>query len=195
MPFLFIILGQRLGIDVTASTAPNHLLVKFRNESGVWINLEATSGANPARESWMRQQSPSITDEAIANGVYLRPLGKKETVAVMATVLAEHYLHLRQYRRAIATADLILEYYPKDVGMMTLKAVAYGRLARTQFVQKYPSPEQIPASQRGYFNYLSRNYRLWFAKAEALGWREETREEKDEYFRLIKKARQSEMDN
>lgn len=39
MPFLFIILGQRLGIDITAASAPNHILVKFRNESGIWLNL------------------------------------------------------------------------------------------------------------------------------------------------------------
>lgn len=195
MPFLFIILGQRLGIDVTATTAPNHLLVKFRNESGVWINLEATSGANPARESWIRQQSPSITDEAIANGVYLQPLSKKETVAVMATVLAERYLQLQQYRKAIATADLVLEFYPKDVAMMTLKAVAYGRMARTHFVEKYPSPRQIPVSQRGYFEYLSRSYYIWFAKAEALGWREETREEKSEYLQQIKTAREQKSVN
>lgn len=47
MPFLFIILGQRLGLDVTAATAPVHVFVKYRDEMGAWYNLEATSGANP----------------------------------------------------------------------------------------------------------------------------------------------------
>lgn len=190
MPLLFIILGQRLGIDVTASTAPNHLLIKFRNELGSWINLEATSGANPARDVWIRQQHPTITDEAIANGVYLQPLSKKETVALMATLLAEHYLQRQQYQKAIAVADLILEYYPKNVAMMTMKGVGYGRLARKQFMEKYPSPNEIPANERGYFEYLSSNHHLWFAKAEALGWREETKEQRDEYLRHIKRARE-----
>jgi regulator of sirC expression with transglutaminase-like and TPR domain len=68
MPFLFIILGQRLGIEVTAASAPSHILVKFRNEAGIWMNLEATSGANPARESWIRQQTPTITDKSMDRG-------------------------------------------------------------------------------------------------------------------------------
>jgi hypothetical protein len=76
MPLLFVILGQHLGIDVTAATAPKHLLVKFNSEEyGRWINLEATSGANPARDVWIRQQFPSITDEAI----------------VVSSLVLEHY--------------------------------------------------------------------------------------------------------
>ena len=51
MPLLFVILGQRLGIDVTISTAPLHLFVKYTDsETGATYNLETTSGANPARE-------------------------------------------------------------------------------------------------------------------------------------------------
>lgn len=193
MPFLFIILGQRLGIDVTASTAPNHLLVKFRNEVGLWINLEATSGANPTRDVWIRQQNPTITDEALVNGIYLQPLTKKETVAVMAGLLAENYFKQQEYQKAIAAADLLLEYYPKDVAMMTLKGAAYGRLARRYFIEKYSSPSQIPASQTWYFEHLSQNNQLWFAKAEALGWREETKEAKESYLQRIQAMRQEKL--
>src|SRR3970282_26046 len=112
------------------STAPNHLLVKFRNELGIWINLEATSGANPAREVWIRQQSPTITDRAMETGIYLQPLTKKETAAVMAGLLAEHYFKREQYQRAIAAADLLLEYYAKDVTLMTRKGAPSGRVVR-----------------------------------------------------------------
>lgn len=189
MPFLFIILGQRLGIDVTASTAPNHLLVKFRNELGIWINLEATSGANPAREVWIRQQSPTITDRAMENGIYLQPLTKKETAAVMAGLLAEHYFKREQYQRAIAAADLLLEYYAKDVTMMTLKGASYGRLVRKYFAERLASPRQTPPAPTWYYEHLSRSNHLWFAKAEALGWREETKEEKQKYIEHIKDTR------
>jgi regulator of sirC expression with transglutaminase-like and TPR domain len=195
MPLLFVILGQRLGLEMTASLVPNHILVKFRNEFGIWINLEATSGANPAREVWIRQQNPTITDEALANGVYLQPLTKKETVAVMATLLAEHFLRQQQYEKAIAVADLVLEYHPMDVAMMTMKAVSYGRLARRHFIQKYPLPSLIPVNQKGYFEYLSRNHDSWFAKAEALGWLEETKEQKGKYLKHIKRTRQQEIMN
>jgi len=190
MPLLFVILGQRLGIDVTASTAPKHVVVKFRDDTaGTWINLEATSGANPARDAWIREQMP-MTDEALANGLYLQPLTKKETVAVMAGTLAEYYLREHEYRKAIAISDLTLAYYPKDVGAMLAKAVGYGRLARKEFNEKYPTPDQIPANARGYFQYLSQNNRLWFAKAEGLGWREETKADEERYAKRVNSVRQ-----
>jgi regulator of sirC expression with transglutaminase-like and TPR domain len=190
MPLLLVIVGQRLGIEITASTAPKHILVKFKNEAGAWINLEATSGANPARDIWVRQQMP-MTDEALANGIYLQPLTNKQVLAVMATALIEHYLQQQEYGKAITIAGLTLSHYPKDVSAMTMTGVAYGRLARKHFQQKYPSPHQIPAAERGYFEYLSRNNRLWFAKAESLGWREETKKDAERYLQSINAARKA----
>jgi regulator of sirC expression with transglutaminase-like and TPR domain len=189
MPFLFIILGQRLGLTVTASTAPKHFLVKFQSEQYGWINLEATSGGKPARDVWIRQQEP-MTDEAVTNGIYLQPLTRRETAAEMATVVAEYYLAQQAYEAAIAVADVILDTYPKDVGTMTPKAVAYGRLAQSHFARLYPSPDQIPAAQQGYFRYLSGRNREWFAKAEALGWREDRPEDQAQYQQRIEKAKQ-----
>jgi regulator of sirC expression with transglutaminase-like and TPR domain len=188
MPLLFVILGQRVGIDVTASTAPKHVLVKFRDELGPWINLEATSGATPARDVWIREQMP-FRDEALANGLYLQPLTKKETIAVMAGTLAEHHLRHGEYEKAIAVSDLALAYYPKDVAAMLSKATGYGRIARTQFEEKYPSPNRIPADERGHFEYLVHQHRKWVAKAEGLGWREETKGDMDKYLWSVKQAR------
>ncbi|MEP3034918.1 MAG: transglutaminase family protein [Pseudoruegeria sp.] len=45
MSLLFIILGQRLGLDVMPAMAPLHVFVKFTDDDGVTHNLEATSGA------------------------------------------------------------------------------------------------------------------------------------------------------
>ena len=190
MPFLFIILGQRLGIDVTAATAPNHVLVKFRNELGVWINLEATSGANPAREEWIRQQMPTITDKAVENGIYLRPLSKKGTAALMAGLLAEHYFKQEQYQRVIALADLLLEYDPKDVLNMARKGAAYGRLAVQYGAERTRSAGTAPPPPTWYYEHLSRNNHIWFTKAEALGWRQETRQEEQRYLESIKNTKQ-----
>lgn len=192
MPFLLIVLGNRFGLEMTASTAPNHVFVKFRHESGAWINLEATSGANPARDAWIRQQH-SIADDAIRNAVYLQPLTRRETVALMATTVAEHGFRRGEYEKAIALSDLILEYNPRDVGTMVLKAVAYGRLARARFVDRHPTPGQIPNRQRPHYEYLSRSHHQWFGKAEALGWREESKEREDKYLELIKNVRQQKL--
>lgn len=191
MPLLFVILGQRLGIDVTLTNAPKHLLVKFNStEYGRWINLEATSGANPARDVWIRQQFPTITDDSISNGVYLQPLSKKETVAEMTEALADYHFKRQEYDKAIAVSRVALEYYPKDVGAMTLSGVAYLRLLHQHFLDKYPSPDVIPNNERGYYQYLAQNNEEWFSKAQALGWREPTKEEDDEYLQDVDRARQ-----
>lgn len=189
MPFLFIILGQRLELDVTAALAPLHILVKYRDSSGNYINLEATSGANPTRDIWYRQQSP-MTDQAIANGIYLRPLSKKETVAVMTLTLVENYMKQRQYRQAIDVADLVLEYAPKSVDAMLHKGSACARLIGGRFERKYPTPNLIPPEERPYFEYLARNNRYWFQRAEALGWREPTQAEETKYLHTLEQHQQ-----
>lgn len=190
MPLLFIILGQRLGLDVTAAHAPLHVLVKYRDSSSKnYINLEATSGANPARDVWYQQQFP-MTDQAIANGIYLRPLSKKETVAAMVLTLAESYMQQRQYERAIDVADLVLEYDPKSVNAMLHKGSACAWLIRERFQKKYPTPNLIPPEERQYYVYLDQSNRSLYQKAEALGWREPTQAEDAKYLQTIKQYQQ-----
>jgi len=185
MPLLFIILGQRLGLDVTAALAPLHILVKYRDPSGNQINLEATSGAKPSRDVWYRQNNP-MTDEAIANGVYLRALSKKETVATMAITLAEHYMDKQDYEKVIDVTDLVLEYAPKSVDAMVLKGTASGRLVRERYVSKYSTPSLIPLEQRAAFESLAHNNQYWFQQAEALGWREPTQADDQSYLQRVR---------
>ena len=186
MPFLFIILGDKLVIDVTASTAPLHVLVKFTDSKGTTYNLETTSGANFARDAWYREQMP-MTDQAIENGVYLQPLSRKETVAVMITVLAEHYMQEKEYKKAWAISDLSLKYYPKYVNAMLRNGSVFYQMLQVYFVNKYPNPKDIPQSQREAFHFLSNSNRYWFEKAEKLGWREPNRDYEDKYLKTVKR--------
>lgn len=189
MPLLFVILGQRFGLDVSISTAPFHLFVKYTDpETGSTFNLEATSGAKPARDMWIRQQIP-MTDDAIANGLYMQKLSKREAAAVMATTLAEYFAQKQQHEKVIALSDVILKYYPKEVGSMLRKGSAYGRLAKAHFVSKYPQPNLIPPEEMDYFVYLEQQNRLWFTKAESLGWRESGRDQEAQYIQTINRAK------
>jgi regulator of sirC expression with transglutaminase-like and TPR domain len=171
MPVLFVILGQKLGIDVTVAVAPQHFLVKYRDHTGHVINLEPCDNANPAPDAAYQMQVP-MTPESLANGVYMQPLGKRETVAVMMSALMEFYGQQGQQERRIALAGLALDYFPKDVWAMVHIASAYGHLKQQHFHDKYPGFEDIPLEMRPYLVYLGRNNRYWFAKAESLGWRE-----------------------
>lgn len=170
MPFLFIMLADRMGVNVTASTAPLHVLVKFTDDAtGKTYNLEATSGALPARDIWYQQNMP-MTEQAILGGLYLQKLSRKQTVAVMATVLVEHYLQQRQFENAIAAADVVLEHYPDYAYTLLKKATAYYHLLNENYYRKYPTQRDIPLELLPRFINWSEGNRMAFDKAEALGW-------------------------
>jgi regulator of sirC expression with transglutaminase-like and TPR domain len=188
MPLLFIILGQKLGIDVTASTAPNHVFVKYRDTDGKLYNLETTSGAGFTRDVWMRQQFP-MTDEALASGIYMRPLTKKETVVLMVDTLMESYAQRGLDEQRIAMAKLALEYNPKDVSAILNQHEANFAIRKRDFVSRYPMPKDIPVDKRPRFLELESNLKALYEKAYALGWRplDQTTEEK--YQQALARAR------
>lgn len=188
MPLLFIILGQKIGLDVTASNAPEHLFVKYRDETGGLYNLEATSGAGFARDAWMRQQIP-MTDQALANGIYMRALSKKETVVVIADTLNEFYSRQGREHQRIALAELELRYFPKFVTAMLHIGSASYRLRQRQFVSKYPTPSDIPLQERPYFLQLEHNIGYWHARAEALGWRQPDQDSNARYRETVDRVK------
>jgi regulator of sirC expression with transglutaminase-like and TPR domain len=191
MPFLFVVLGQRLGLDVSASTAPEHYFVKYTDpDVGITYNLETTSGANPTRDMWYRQEMP-MTDEAIANGIYLQALTKRETAALMATILAENFAERREPEKVIAIADAVLPFYAKNIGLILGKGSAYSRLIKREFVAKYPRPVDIPAAEVPYFHFLAEQNRLWFAKAESLGWQQPSMVQEVRYQETVNQAKSS----
>lgn len=184
MPFLFIILGDRLGLDVTAAITPLHVFVKFTDpETGNTFNLESTDGAGIAEDTFYYKKSP-MTKQAIRNGVYMNPLSKKETVAVMAIVLSEYYEKAQEWEKSIAIADLVLEHYPNYVYAMIKKGNAYFGLLN-KHLRSYSSFDEISPVQEQYFDKLSTENKRWFANAEALGWREQAQEYHEQYLHSV----------
>lgn len=87
MPVLLAIVLEQLGVPVTLGQAPVHAFVIWTNsETGQSINLEATSGGNPARDEWYKQNS-TLTPEAMENastcGRSLRPSATQPLQALM----------------------------------------------------------------------------------------------------------------
>ncbi len=185
MPFLFIILADNLGINVTASTAPLHVFVKYTDEQGKTFNLETTSGANVTRDAWYQEQM-SITDKGMISGIYLATLTKKETLAVMTMTLAEYYLDQKQFETVIEITGLMLKHYPKYVYAMLKAGSSFYRILQRDYIQKYPNPKDIPANQQQHFKYLSGNNRGLFAHAESLGWQEPLKNADQKYLDVIK---------
>lgn len=187
MPLLFLLVGQKLELDLSAVTAPAHVFVKFRDEAGKAINVEATSGGYKLDDSY-RRDIP-MTDQAIKNGVYMRALSKRETVALMAGTLMEFLNRERKPEQRIAVAHLILEFYPNDVTAMLHKGHAYSQMIERDFMSRYDSPTAIPPAERPQFVRLRKANELWYSRAEALGWRQPSQEQESNYTDAVNRAR------
>ena len=169
MPFLFIAIADRMGLNVTASTAPHHVFVKYTSPAGKTINLETTSGANPSRDTWVRQNMP-MTELAISNGVYLKTLTKRETLVVMAMVFVEYAMEQGRYGTVLDTAPILLKHYPNYVDAHIAYGSAASRILEKNFYTKYPTPQDIPQQQRGFYQHLIGINKGAFDHAEKLGW-------------------------
>lgn len=168
MPLLFLILAERLGLDVTLARAPLHVLVRYRAEDDRTFNIETTSGGHPARDDWYLQTF-AITDDAIANGVYLRSLDRIETAVVIAGTLLEHWMQEARYRDAILLCDALLRHDPRDVYVMVKQGTCWSYLTQAEF-GSYAAPFLIsPPLQLRYRAMMQRN-EACFAAAEARGW-------------------------
>lgn len=169
MPTLFLIVADRMGLKVGLGAAPLHLFVRYTDPAGMDHNLEATSGAHEARTEWYRQNLP-MTDRAIASGIYMRTLSRRETVAAMATSVMDFLLAGRRYQEAIDVADAILAASPRDAYAMVKKGSAVAGLMQTEYHDLYPDPALVPAALVPRYRLLAEANEKAFREAEALGW-------------------------
>ncbi len=169
MPALFLILADKLGLDVAFATAPLHVFVRYRSESGRVVNIETTSGGHPSRDEWYHEQMP-MSDRSIESSLYMRSLSKREGVALLATTILEHLIEQRRFGEALGVSEVILKHAPRDAYAMAKQGTVCAWLIRTEFEEKYPSPELIPPPLRERFIMLARRNRATFEAAEALGW-------------------------
>lgn len=191
MPMLFIILGQRLGINVTASRAPGHIFVKYRDETGEWFNIEATSGGGFSRDAWIRKQIP-MTSQALSSGIYLQPMTKGETAVAVLSTLMEFYQGQGWYDGIIPLATLALAHHPRSVSSMVFLAAAYAAIWDRDCIDRYPHAaalSDLPHAQRAHCAELNQNAWFWRSKAEALGWRQPTAVANEEYLQRATQQR------
>ena len=174
MPFLFIAIGQRLGLDMRPSLAPQHVLVRFTTEDGHNHNIEATNGGRCGDNAPYVENMP-ITPEAIANWVFLATLNNEESIAVIAVVVVEYLLKGARYHDAMAVADILLDHYPNLGYALVKKGTAAYYLLKANSYDLYPTAQDVAEDQRRYLAYLQRVNQSTFDRAEGLGWRQAER--------------------
>lgn len=171
MPQLVMILGQRIGLDMTLSLAPLHSFVKFTDDTGRQWNLEATSGAGFTRDLWYRKNLP-MTDKAVSSGIYLRALSREETVAAMASTLVGEFLNNGHPEDAIAVSQVILRHFPNFAMVKVQMGSAYSLILNRDIISRYQRLSDMPPEIRAYADGLYQQNLSAFAQAEALGWTE-----------------------
>jgi len=169
MPLLMLIAGERMDLELALSTAPLHMFLRYTDESGREINLEATSGGHPARTEWYRRNLP-MSDRAIASGLYMRTLSRREAIAHMASTVVDFLIAEARFQEAIDVAELLLRHYPRDGYTLVKLGSAYGELLRMEFLERFSTPAMIPAALRPRYILLAGRNQLAFQAAESLGW-------------------------
>ena len=188
MPLLFLILGQRLGLDVSASVAPLHIFVKyFDPATGTTHNIEATDGALAVDDAFFVLKL-EISERALENGLYLQPLTAKEAVAMMMTLLCEQYERTGEWERCIAVAEVVLRHYPKCASAMLWMGTAHGQLMEQVRVRPV---KRMSQSQKERFIYRYKQNQYWFTKAEELGWREPSQAQEEAYLASVRSRQES----
>ncbi len=75
-----------------------------------------------------------MMDLAIQNGLYLRALTKSETVALMASTLLEKYAEDKRFEDVVRLADVILEFFSRDLHALVWKGFAYDGITEREHV-------------------------------------------------------------
>jgi len=154
LPYLYKILAQELGVDAHLALAPNHVYIKLQNQKNGWYNTELTSGIFPI-DAWL-MASGFVHLDAIVNGVYLKALTEKESIALCLVDLAQGYQKSMFYDKnlVLQMTDKALEYFPNLVGAMLVQTETKGKIIESKLaehytdftdVHKYPETSQMLA--------------------------------------------------
>lgn len=184
MPVLFAALGQQLGLDMTLALAPAHVLVKVKDETGDWFNIEATGGGYKADSSY--QRDTHISERALATGIYLQPLSKRESAAVLLASLMEFYRERPDLVEFVA--DTALRLHPKFVEAMLHMGSANYRQRQYRFGRN-DATNRFSEEERAEFLRLSLANIQWFQRAEDLGWIEPTAEQRNQYLQSLQREK------
>ncbi|MBI2967706.1 MAG: hypothetical protein HYY40_07825 [Bacteroidetes bacterium] len=89
LPRVYLVLAEALGVNASLTFAPQHSFIKYQNNKGTFENYEPTIDWHMSDQDYTEQLS--VMSSAIANGIYLKPLNKKEMIASIMIDLAYNF--------------------------------------------------------------------------------------------------------
>jgi len=122
MPYLYKIIMDELGFESHLALAPNHIYIKAQTKKTGRYNIELTCGDFPT-DAWYATSGYIHTD-AIRNGIYMRALSDKESVAMTLVDLAQGYqskFGIGDGSFILKCCDTALEHFPNYINALLLK--------------------------------------------------------------------------
>lgn len=122
LPYLYKILAEEIGIEAHLALAPNHVYIKHQNLKNGWYNTELTSGYFP-NDGWI-MASGYVHLDGVRNGMYMKALNDKESIALILVDLAQGYQRKFPYNNdefVMKCLETALKYYPSLANALLLK--------------------------------------------------------------------------
>jgi hypothetical protein len=123
LPYLYKILAEEIGIEANLALAPNHVYIKHKSIKDGWYNTELTSGIFPI-DSWI-MASGFVHIDAITNGVYMKALNNRESIALVLIDLADNYntkFSKNNGEFVLKCCELAIKEYPNFATALILRA-------------------------------------------------------------------------
>jgi hypothetical protein len=123
LPYLYKILCEEVGVDANLALAPNHVYIKHNSIKDGWYNTELTSGIFPI-DAWI-MASGYVHLDAISNGVYMKALNNRESIALVLIDLADNYnakFPNNDGKFILKCCETAIKEYPNFATALILKA-------------------------------------------------------------------------
>lgn len=123
LPYLYKMIMDRLGYESHLALAPNHIYIKVQNKKVGWYNIELTCGDFPT-DAWL-MASGYVHIDAIRNGIYMKALSDKESVAMTLIDLAQGFQSkygIHDGNFILMCCNTALKHYPNYINALLLKA-------------------------------------------------------------------------
>ena len=180
LPYLYKILCEEQGTSAHLALAPSHVYIKHQNKANGWYNTELTSGIFP-NDAWL-MASGFIHVDAITNGVYMKALNDKESIALVLIDLAQAYERSFPYNDGtflLKCAETAIKAYPNFATALILKAEVHKKQ-----LEQETDPEKAKKKFRSLekeYAYIHESGYRFMPEQMYLNWLVSLKTERDKY--------------
>lgn len=158
---LFKIFSERLNSDAIICTAPGHIYIRHTDNKGIYHNVELATRSFPGTGSM--EVLTYTTDEATKNGISLRELELKQSIALCLVYLAKGYEYKFKTKEddfILQCAEIALQHDSLNLNAMLLKS----EWLEERIIKKNKTVAQLQADKdfQKYEKQISHLYKLGY---------------------------------